>query len=154
MVYFDARLSARYPTVEVRIADVQPEAADTVLLAALVRALVDTAAAAPPGELRRPRMELLRGAGWRASRSGLSGDLVDVVRGTAVPALDLVARLVDHVRPALRANGDLAARRGVAGAAGLPRHGRGPAACVPPRRGLLADVVADAVTRTSPPQPV
>jgi glutamate---cysteine ligase / carboxylate-amine ligase len=153
MVYFDARLSARYPTVEVRIADVQPEAADTVLLAALVRALVDTASAAPPDELRRPRMELLRGAGWRASRSGLSGDLVDVVRGTAVPALDLVARLLDHVRPALRANGDLAAveeslARLIARGTGadLQRASRR-------RRGLLTDVVADAVARTAPPPP-
>ena len=44
MIYFDARLSARYPTVEVRIADVCLDADDTVLLAALTRALVETAA--------------------------------------------------------------------------------------------------------------
>lgn len=44
MVYFDARLSANYPTVEVRIADVCLDPADTVLLATLVRALVETAA--------------------------------------------------------------------------------------------------------------
>jgi glutamate---cysteine ligase / carboxylate-amine ligase len=151
MVYFDARLSARYPTIEVRVADVQPEAADTVLLAALVRALVDTVAAAPPDPSARPRLELVRGAGWRAARSGLSGDLVDVFGGTAVPALDLVARLVDHVRPALRANGDLAAveeslARLIARGTGadLQRASRR-------RRGMLTDVVADAVARTAPP---
>ncbi|MDT0323939.1 YbdK family carboxylate-amine ligase, partial [Streptomyces millisiae] len=44
MVYFDARLSRSYPTVEVRIADVCQDPADTVLLAALTRALVETAA--------------------------------------------------------------------------------------------------------------
>ena len=44
MVYFDARLSDRYPTVEVRVADVCLDVADTMLIAGLVRALVETAA--------------------------------------------------------------------------------------------------------------
>jgi carboxylate-amine ligase len=46
MIYFDARLSRRYPTVEVRIADVCLLADDAVLFAVLVRALVETAARA------------------------------------------------------------------------------------------------------------
>jgi carboxylate-amine ligase len=147
MVYFDARLSARYPTVEVRAADVQPEAADAVLLAVLVRALVDTAAAEPRSA--RPRVELLRGAAWRAARSGLTGDLVDVENGTAVPALDLVERLVDHVTPALRANGDLdlvetslerLVSRGTGADLQRASHRR---------RRRLGDVVADAVGRTT-----
>ena len=41
-VYFLARLSPRYPTVEVRVADVCLDVDDAVLLAALVRALVAT----------------------------------------------------------------------------------------------------------------
>src|SRR6185437_1507314 len=62
MLYFDARLSAQYPTVEVRVADVCLLARDTVLVAALARALVDTAvrdwrlgvpAAAVPSSLLR-----------------------------------------------------------------------------------------------------
>jgi len=151
MVYFDARLSAKYPTVEVRVADVQPEAADTVLVALLVRALVETAAATPPTRFPPPRPELLRGASWRAARSGLSGDLVDVVRGTAVPALDMVQRLVDHVRPALRSNGDLAGAE--ASLARLVARGTGAdlQRASYRRRGRLADVVTDAVARTSPP---
>lgn len=44
MIWFDARLSASYPTVEVRVADVCLDASTPVLLAALVRALVETAA--------------------------------------------------------------------------------------------------------------
>ncbi len=44
MIYFDARLSHRYPTVEVRVADVCLDPADTVLLATLVRGLVETSA--------------------------------------------------------------------------------------------------------------
>ena len=41
MVYFSARLSDRYPTIEVRIADICLRAEDAVLIAALVRALVE-----------------------------------------------------------------------------------------------------------------
>ena len=44
MVYFDARLSQHYPTIEVRIADVCQHADDAVLIAALVRGLVETEA--------------------------------------------------------------------------------------------------------------
>ncbi|MGW0585700.1 glutamate--cysteine ligase, partial [Streptomyces sp. NPDC002920] len=46
MVYFDARLSARYPTVEVRVADVCLHAETAALVATLVRGLVETAARA------------------------------------------------------------------------------------------------------------
>ena len=46
MVYFNARLSERYPTVEIRIADVCLRADDAVLIAALARALVETEARA------------------------------------------------------------------------------------------------------------
>ncbi len=46
MVYFDARLSAHYPTVEIRVADVCLRADDAVLIAALARALVETEARA------------------------------------------------------------------------------------------------------------
>jgi carboxylate-amine ligase len=40
-VYFLARLSPRYPTIEVRVADTCLDLADTVLLAGVVRALVE-----------------------------------------------------------------------------------------------------------------
>ena len=72
MIYFDARLSERYPTVEVRVADVCLDADDAVLVAAVCRALVETAvrewrAGRPAGQIRT---ELLRLAMWRAGRSG------------------------------------------------------------------------------------
>ncbi|SHN28354.1 carboxylate-amine ligase [Cryptosporangium aurantiacum] len=108
MVYFDARPSARYPTVELRITDGCPRVDDVVLLTALGRALVVTAA----DELQRgvtpvtARPELLRAANWRASRSGLSGDLLSPLGGEAVPAIEAVRLLVDHVGPALETNGD------------------------------------------------
>lgn len=107
MVYFDARLSARYPTVEVRIADVCLDPRDAVLLAALVRALAETAVTGADAGAPQPRAELVRLAGWRAARSGLSGDLVDPWTGRPVPAARVVDALMTHVTPALGATGDL-----------------------------------------------
>lgn len=103
MIYFDVRVSAKYPTVEFRIADVGQQVADSVLLAALCRAAVDTALVAGPVALPAYR---LRTAAWRAARFGMSGDLMDVRSGTLMRADALVARMLDELSPALRANGD------------------------------------------------
>jgi glutamate---cysteine ligase / carboxylate-amine ligase len=110
MVYFDVRLSRAYPTLEIRVADVALEVDDAVLVAALAGALVETGArlwrdGRPPLPVRT---ELIRLATWRASRSGLEGDLVDVVERRPVPAPVLLDRLVEHVRPALEDAGHLA----------------------------------------------
>ncbi|MFD0541454.1 glutamate--cysteine ligase [Actinomadura luteofluorescens] len=109
MIYFDARLSRHYPTVEIRVADVCLDADDAVLLGALVRALVDTAADAwrrsePPDPVRA---DLVRLAMWRAGRSGLRGDLVHPRTHTAAPADEVVTTLVEHLAPALDRAGDL-----------------------------------------------
>ncbi|UWZ40636.1 glutamate--cysteine ligase [Dactylosporangium roseum] len=108
MVYFDARPSARYPTVEVRVADSCPRIDDVVLLAALSRALVTVAA--EEDDAGRPLPEapqvLLRAATWRAARSGLSGHLVDPSTRTAVPAGVRIDAFLNHVRPALEARGE------------------------------------------------
>jgi carboxylate-amine ligase len=104
MIYFDARLSHRYPTVEVRVADVCLSAADTVLLAGLVRALVETAARAwASGDtVRWAPAELLRMASWRASRSGLEDELLDPYSARPRPAADVVSALLEHIRDAAR----------------------------------------------------
>lgn len=109
MVYFDARLSAKYPTVEVRVADVPQQVRQSVALAGLVRALVDTAAAdwrdgRPPAQV--PAL-LLRAATWRASRYGLEDQLVHPVGGELHRAGDVLRDLLGTVTPALAANGDL-----------------------------------------------
>ncbi|WP_225753562.1 glutamate--cysteine ligase [Actinotalea sp. Marseille-Q4924] len=108
MMYFDARLSRSYPTVEVRVADVCLQPEDAVLVAALSRGLVETAAAQwragePADDVPTP---LLRMASWRASRSGLTTELVHPVHRRAAPAAEVVQDLVEHVRPALAASGD------------------------------------------------
>jgi carboxylate-amine ligase len=109
MVYFDARLSSKYPTVEIRVADVCLDARTAALLAALARGLVETAArdAADGKPVPPAPTELLRTAHWRAGRSGLTGDLLDPRTFRPAPAHDVVGLLVDHVRDALVDAGDL-----------------------------------------------
>ena len=107
-VYFLARLSPRYPTVEVRVADVCLDAGTAVLLAGLIRALVATALA----EARRGTPPAAAPAGQvaaalaAAARHGLAGAGIDPVTGQAADAPTLRSRLLDHVHPALRDHGD------------------------------------------------
>jgi carboxylate-amine ligase len=125
MVYFDARLSEKWPTVEVRTADVVLRVEDAVTLAGLIRGLVETAARDARGGTPPPavRAEVLRVAAWRAGRSGLTGDLVHPRTGTPAPAAEVLAALLDHVRPALADAGD--ERRVADGLQALLRRGTG-----------------------------
>ncbi len=104
-VYFYARLSPSYPTVEVRIADVCLAVDDAVLLAALVRGLVVTCAGTT--EVPRARSARIGSALTAAARRGLDGPGIDVFTGREADQRDLLGELVDFVRPALRAAGDL-----------------------------------------------
>jgi carboxylate-amine ligase len=108
MVYFDARLSHSYPTVEIRVADVCLEADTTVLVATLARGLVETAARAwRDGEpSARIPAGLLRLASWRAARSGLQGPLLDPRTLRETPAEAALDALLEHTDAALRDCGD------------------------------------------------
>ena len=109
MVYWDVRPSKNFPTVEVRVADVPATVADTVLLAALIRAAVMTALEDERrGEPVAPLApHALTAAYWKAARDGFDGDGVDLLEShESVPARLLLDRLVEHVRPALEATGD------------------------------------------------
>lgn len=110
MAYFDARPSRHYPTLEVRVADVCLDPRDTVLIAALARALVDTAAKEwAQGEPADPvSVAVLRLAMWQAGKHGITGDLLDPRTHRPRPAREVVETLVEHVSPALRETGDLA----------------------------------------------
>lgn len=151
MVYFDARLSAKYPTVEIRVADVCTDVRDAVLLAALGRALVTTAARAwqrgePPLTLP-PQWQ--RAATWRAARDGIGGGLLHPTERTVRSAGAVVSALVDDVRDALEATDDLAFVRD--GVERVLRDGTGAdrQRAVHRRSGSLAAVIDDAVHRTS-----
>ncbi|MFD4028567.1 glutamate--cysteine ligase [Streptomyces sp. NPDC058576] len=151
MIYFDARLSHRYPTVEFRIADVCLDPADTVLLATLVRGLVETAArewraGEPP---LGTSTALLRAASWQAGRSGLEGRLVHPRTRRPEPAPDVLRALLDHVRDALEDSGDLTAVE--TALAAVDRRGNGARIQreTLARTGSLRDTVAECVRITA-----
>lgn len=105
MVYWDVRPSQKFPTIEVRVADVPATVAETVLLATLVRAAVMTAL--DDGEPGRLPPAALRAAYWKAAHDGLAGRTVDLVHGRgAVPARDQLGALVERTRPALESLGE------------------------------------------------
>ena len=147
MIYFDARLSHRYPTVEIRAADVCADLGDTMVVAAICRGLVETASrAAAAGEPPLPlSSSLLRLATWQAAHDGVDGMLVDPATMRPEPAAVVVEQLVDAIRPALASFGDLErVEEGVARllstGSGATRQRRTFA-----RTGRLVDVVAEAV---------
>ena len=109
MLYYDARLSVRQPTVEVRVVDACTDPDDIVLAAALVRGLVATAADewARGEPVQRWRAELMRACHWRAARLGLSSTLVHPRERRLRPARAVLEALVDHVRDQLEEAGDL-----------------------------------------------
>ena len=104
-IYWDVRPSAKFPTVEFRVADVGLTVDDTVMVAGLVRALVVTAVRA---EARPVRPELLRAATWRAARYGVGGELIDLEACEALPAGEVLDRFLARLRPALVELGDWA----------------------------------------------
>lgn len=92
-----ARLSPRYRTVEIRAADVQLRAEQTVALAAFARALVLMSLDRPLGG--DPPPELLDTACWQAARFGLEGSLLDPMSGTPRAATAVVLGLLERARP-------------------------------------------------------
>ncbi|MBW0102734.1 carboxylate--amine ligase/circularly permuted type 2 ATP-grasp protein [Pseudonocardia sp. KRD291] len=150
MLYFDIRPSAHRPTVELRVCDACPEVDDVVLVAGLFRALVARARAESEADQPLPsvRPELLRAANWRAARSGLDGDLVDVAGAALVaPALQL-GGLVGDLRPWLEKAGDWEQVSELADAVLARGSGAARQRRAFGRRGLLTDVVDELLART------
>jgi carboxylate-amine ligase len=147
MIYFDARLSQAYPTVEIRVADVCTDVEDAVLVAGLCRGLVATLAANGDGEAWRS--ELLRASMWRAARYGMADQLVHPQQRRLAPAREVLESLVALVRPALDEAGDRdrvddLVERLLARGTGATRQRR-----AFERDGRLEDVVTDLVARTA-----
>lgn len=154
-VFWDVRPAPRLPTLEVRVADMTATAAESAVLAALVRALVAVSLRdAERGEpVPDPSAEVMRAAYWRAARDGLEGGGLDVVSGRAVDATELADRMVAHALPALEQYGD--ARLVTSGLRRLVRDGCGAArqrtAAAGP--GGLADTVRRQVEETVADRP-
>jgi carboxylate-amine ligase len=150
-LYFDVRPSERYDTVEFRVADVQTDVERALLQAGLCRALVVTALAeAERGEpLPAHRPELLLAAKWRAARSGLDAELVDLPGRRAAPAAEVVQALLEHVRPALEQAGDAERVDELAGRVLADGDGAGRQRAVLARAGKIEAVVDDLIERTA-----
>ena len=102
-IYWDVRPSARFETLEFRITDVSLTVDEVVMMAGLVRALAQAcyvqAERDEPNRDARP--ELLRAAKWQAARFGLEADLIDVEAQRAIPAMEMVEKLLAFLRPSL-----------------------------------------------------
>ncbi len=101
MVWWHIRPSERYPTLEMRVADLPSKMEDSIAVAAMYVCLLRM--------LWRLRLEnrrwrsysnfLLSENLWRAERYGTGGQLMDFGRGELVPFSDLVEELIELVRP-------------------------------------------------------
>ena len=107
-VYFLARLSPRYPTVETRVADASLTADETLGYAGLVRALVAASVDEAVRGLPVPFVPQshLRDACRSAATVGLAGVVTDPLTSERADTWALVDSLLAHVRPQLRAHGD------------------------------------------------
>jgi carboxylate-amine ligase len=107
-IYWDVRLPENLDTVEVRVSDACSRVDEAVMLAGLSRALVRSCRErAERGEsYPSVRPELLRAAHWHASRHGLDDELVDAEAARAVPAREMIEKVLTFARPALEEEGD------------------------------------------------
>jgi carboxylate-amine ligase len=107
-IYWDVRPSARFETLEFRVADVCLTIDEAVMIAGLVRALARSChtQAMRDDPVNHVRPELLRAAKWRAARYGLDADLIDVEAERALPARQMVEKLLTFLRPSLEEQND------------------------------------------------
>jgi carboxylate-amine ligase len=106
-LWWSVRPHLAYPTVEIRIADAQPELAEAQALAALTYALAARCARAHDEGEPLPDLpnRLLEENLWRAIRYGLSGELIDFDRGEPVPARARIESLNEWVWPVAEETG-------------------------------------------------
>ncbi|MCC3312684.1 glutamate--cysteine ligase 2 [Nocardia africana] len=151
MVYWDIRRSMHFPTLEIRISDVPVTAEESALLASLVRA----AAVVGRAEVRRGRRApavpaaTLRAAYWKSAREGLDGDGVDPLEGRVEPARIRLARLVEHVAPALRELEEEQFVTEMIAAVTARGNGARRQSAALRRRGAIADVVDELAEATA-----
>ncbi|PRA80451.1 YbdK family carboxylate-amine ligase [Microbacterium sp. MYb66] len=97
-----ARISERYPTVEVRVFDAQLTATDAVFAAALSRAIVLTDDQSPADT----GVEGIDASLWAAARRGMDARVIDPTTGEVDDARTVAERMLAVIAPALRELGD------------------------------------------------
>jgi carboxylate-amine ligase len=101
-MWWSVRPHLSFPTVEIRVADGQPELAEAQSVAAFAASLaVRVARAYDEGAPVEPlEHRLIEENFWRAIRYGLSGELIDFERGAPIPARQRLEELTEWVLPA------------------------------------------------------
>ncbi|HSI97219.1 MAG TPA: YbdK family carboxylate-amine ligase, partial [Gaiellaceae bacterium] len=101
-IWWSVRPHLAFPTIEIRVADGQPELAEAQSLAAFAASLVARVARAydegVPVEPLPHR--LIEENFWRAIRWGLPGELLDFDRGAPIPARQRIEELIEWILPA------------------------------------------------------
>src|SRR3954451_25454561 len=100
-IWWSVRPHLAFPTIEIRIADGQPDLAEAQSLAAFAYALAARCARAHDEGETLPDLpnRLLEENMWRAIRYGLSGELLDFDRGEPVEARRRIDELLEWVAP-------------------------------------------------------
>ncbi|MBA2741759.1 MAG: YbdK family carboxylate-amine ligase [Actinobacteria bacterium] len=100
-IWWSVRPHLAFPTVEIRIADGQPDLGEAQALAAFAASLVARVARAyDQGEPIEPLPHrLIEENFWRAIRYGLPGELLDFDRGEPIPARQRLEELIGWVFP-------------------------------------------------------
>lgn len=100
-IWWSVRPHLGYPTVEIRIADGQPDLVEAQSLAAFCYSLVARCARAFDEGEPLPVLphRLIEENMWRAIRYGLSGELLDFERGAPVHARARIEQLLEWVAP-------------------------------------------------------
>ena len=100
-IWWSVRPHLAFPTIEIRVADGQPELAEAQSLAAFAAALTARVARAyDEGEPVEPLPHrLIEENFWRAIRWGLGGELIDFERGESIPARQRIEELIGWLQP-------------------------------------------------------
>ena len=100
-IWWSVRPHLAFPTIEIRIADGQPDLGEAQALAAFAASLVARVARAyDEGRPVEPLPHrLIEENFWRALRWGLPGELLDFDRGAPIPARQRLEELVEWVHP-------------------------------------------------------
>lgn len=97
------RLSENFPTVEVRVCDVQLTVEDTLLAVALIRALV---LSDELGDSPTVSLDSIDSSLWTASRQGPDARIIDPRSGEVSTAQDVLTAMLERLAPTLRQHGD------------------------------------------------
>ena len=100
-MWWSVRPHLAFPTAEIRICDAQPLQDEAISLAALAYALTARVARAiDDGEpLLLPENRMIEENFWRATRWGLSGELIDLRTHEVRPARAVLEELIEWVAP-------------------------------------------------------